>query len=197
MNYLAHIYLSGNNEKLMIGNFIADSIKGTEWKKYDIEIQEGIKLHRAIDHFTDTHEIVKESKKRLWENYRHYSAVIVDIFYDHFLAKNWRTYHHLDLKLYADKTYSTLNLHSDQLPDKTKMFFDFMVKNNWLYNYQYIEGIKKVMQGMSRRTSFKSGMENSTVELELFYGEFLSDFEAFFPLLKQFVDSKIAKETLG
>ena len=194
MNYLAHIYLSGDNEKLMIGNFIADSIKGKDWKKYDVGIQKGIMLHRAIDHFTDTHEIVKESKKRLWGNYRHYNAVIVDIFYDHFLAKHWNKYHDIDLHVFSLNSYDTLHRNHEVLPDKTKLFFKFMVKNNWLYNYQYIEGIEKVMHGMSRRTSFNSGMEKSTNELEKFYSEFSSEFESFFPLLKQFVESKITEE---
>ena len=174
MNYLAHIYLSGNNEKLMIGNFIADSIKGKEWEEYDLGIQKGIKLHRAIDQFTDTHEIVRESKKRLWSDYRHYNAVIIDIFYDHFLAKYWQKYHETDLHGFALKTYDTLQRNQEFLPEKTKLFFKYMVKHNWLYNYQYIEGIKTVMLGMSRRASFDSGMENSTIELEKFYTEFYS-----------------------
>ncbi len=191
MNYLAHIYLSGSNEQLMIGNFIADSVKGEKWKTYDLEVQKGIKLHRAIDAFTDTHEIVKNSKKILWERYRHYNAVIIDIFYDHFLAKNWQEYHQTNLKEFVDKTYFILTKNKEILPEQTQLFFQYMVKNNWLYNYQYIEGIKKVMTGMARRTSFESGMENSTEELVKYYDEFASDFKSFFPLLKQFVDSTI------
>jgi len=191
MNYLAHIFLSGNNEKLMIGNFIADSVKGEAWKTYDAEVKKGILLHRAIDTFTDTHEIVKESKTRLWTRYRHYNAVIVDIFYDHFLAKNWKEYHPLDLNKFVEETYKKLNEHEEILPEQTKLFFKYMVEHNWLYNYQYIEGIKKVMGGMSRRTSFDSGMENSTEELVKYYDEFERDFNSFFPLLKKYVDAKI------
>ena len=191
MNYLAHIFLSGNNEKLMIGNFIADSIKGDNWLKYETEVKKGILLHRAIDAYTDTHEIVKASKKRLWERYRHYNAVIVDIFYDHFLAKNWNEYHHTNLSEFVDGTYNVLTENEELLPDSTKLFFKYMIKNNWLYNYQYIEGINKVMGGMSRRTSFDSGMENSTDELVKYYDEFERDFKSFFPLLRKFVDAKI------
>lgn len=192
MNYLAHIFLSGNNEQLMIGNFIADSVKGENWKTYEEEIQKGILLHRAIDTFTDTHEIVKESKKRLWSRYRHYNAVIVDIYYDHFLAKNWKEYHPLNLSDFVERTYINLKENEEILPEQTKLFFKYMVEHNWLYNYQFIEGIKKVMGGMSRRTSFDSGMENSTEELVEFYDEFEGDFKSFFPLLKKFVDDKIS-----
>ena len=192
MNYLAHIYLSGNNEKLMIGNFIADAVKGNLWKVYDPEVQKGILLHRAIDYFTDTHEIVKESKSKLWERYRHYSAVIVDIFYDHFLAKHWLAYHDIELDKYVKNTYQTLQNNHDLLPDKVQLLLKYMIKNNWLYNYQYIEGIEHVMQGMSKRTSFNSGMENSTQELVQHFDEFESEFRSFFPLLEAFTKTKIA-----
>lgn len=192
MNYLAHLYLSGNNDKILIGNFIADAIKGSDWKEYELEIQKGIELHRAIDYFTDTHKIVKESKKKLWERYRHYNAVIVDIFYDHFLAKYWSNYHETKLDVFVNSAYKTLQDNHDILPGKIQFFLKHMVKNNWLFNYQFIGGIEKVMYGMSKRTSFNSGMENSTEELEKYYDEFLHEFESFFPLLKQYVDSKIA-----
>ncbi len=190
MNYLAHIYLSGNNEKLMIGNFIADSIKGNQWKKYDIEIQKGIKLHRAIDHFTDTHSIVKKSKKRLWKRYRHYNAVIIDIFYDHFLAKNWLNYHKVELEAYTESIYQTLTYYHNTLPTRMQYVLTYMIKNNWLYNYKYIAGIEKVMQGMAKRASFNSGMENSTDELQKYYDEFNDEFGQFFPLLMEFSKNK-------
>lgn len=92
MNFLAHIYLSGNNEMITIGNFMADGIRGETYKKYPVDIQKGILLHREIDTFTDAHPIVRQSTKRLHKNYGHYSGVIVDILYDHFLAKNWSAY---------------------------------------------------------------------------------------------------------
>lgn len=191
MNYLAHIYLSGTNEKLMLGNFMADGIRGKQWKTYNLEIQKGIKLHRAIDTFTDSHEIVKHSKSLLWDKYRHYSAVVVDIYYDHFLAKHWNAYHNEELLGFVKATYATLQDNFEVLPERTQYLLPFMVKNNWLYNYQYIDGIDKVMKGMARRASFESRMEEASQDLELYYDEFASDFETFFPLLEVFVKSKI------
>jgi len=192
MNYLAHIYLSGNNIELMIGNFIADAVKGRALERYSIDIQKGIKLHHSIDHFTDTHDIVKKSKKRLWGKYRHYNAVIVDIFYDHFLAKNWKNHHPLKLEEFTNNSYNTFTDNLHVFPDKMQLFYNHMVKNNWLYNYQFVEGIKMVMGGMAKRTTFKSGMENSTEDLLKYYDEFEYEFESFFPLLKQYTDSEIA-----
>ena len=90
MNFLAHIYLSGDDPNIQLGNFIGDFVKGRNLvEQFGHEIAKGIELHRAIDEFTDKHPIVKLSKVRLREKYRHYAPVIVDIFYDHYLAKNW------------------------------------------------------------------------------------------------------------
>src|SRR5690606_33121767 len=116
MNYLAHIYLSGNDDYITIGNFIADGIKGKDYKNFPKNIQIGILLHREIDTFTDAHPIVRQSTKRLHENYSHYSGVIVDILYDHFLAKNWLQYSDIPLATYVDAFYDNLETHFDLLP---------------------------------------------------------------------------------
>ncbi|MCB0495498.1 MAG: DUF479 domain-containing protein [Cyclobacteriaceae bacterium] len=192
MNYLAHIYLSGEDHEVLIGNFIADAVKGSDWQRYSKGIQDGIHLHRSIDHFTDTHEIVKASKSKLWERYRHYNAVIVDIFYDHFLARNWDTYHETPLNDYVKSTYNLLEENKHIFPERIQYLLHYMVKHNWLFNYRSIEGVQSVMNGMSRRTSFNSGMENSTEELLLYYDEFGNEFETFFPLLKEFSTSMVA-----
>jgi acyl carrier protein phosphodiesterase len=90
MNFLAHLHLSGNNPNIMLGNFMGDFVKGKSYRQqYEPEIIKGIELHRSIDEFTDSHPVVTESKNRLRPTYRHYSGVIVDVFYDHFLAANW------------------------------------------------------------------------------------------------------------
>ncbi len=92
MNYLAHLYLSGSNEDVLVGNYIADGIKGEDKSNYKPGVIKGVQLHKKIDDFTDTHPIFKTSAKRLTENYGHYAWVIVDIYYDHFLANNWNKY---------------------------------------------------------------------------------------------------------
>ncbi len=91
MNFLAHIYLSGNQERVMIGNFIGDFVKGKAWEEFDSAIQRGILLHREIDRYTDDHEVVIKTKERLRPKYHHYAPVISDVFYDHFLASLWKT----------------------------------------------------------------------------------------------------------
>ncbi len=186
MNFLAHLYLSGENKDLSIGNFIADFIKGSEFIKFPEGIQQGIILHRAIDDFTDSHPVVLESKKRLQPIYRHYSGVIVDIYYDHYLALDWNQFHTQSLRNYVDSRYALLNNNINVLPLKTKQMLPYMIQNDWLYNYQYFEGIQKVMNGMSGRSKFNSKMEKSVKELQLYHEDFRKEFHLFFPELIKF-----------
>ena len=151
MNYLAHIYLSGNNELITIGNFMADGIKGKAYKSYSSEIQKGILLHREIDTFTDANTIVRKSTKRLHRRYGHYSGVIVDILYDHFLAKNWEQYSDTPLDEYIDTFYQSLDKYMDILPPRILKMMPYMVTDNWLLSYASITGIQRVLNGMNRR----------------------------------------------
>jgi acyl carrier protein phosphodiesterase len=171
----------------MVGNFIADAVKGKQIDAFDDNIRKGIKLHRAIDSFTDSHAITKQSRQRLQKVYRHYSGVIVDIYYDHFLAVNWSTYHDSDLKEFTIGVYDTLNEYADVLPGKIKFMLQYMVPQNWLLNYAHFEGIERVLTGMSNRTKFNSGMEHAIYELKEHYPLFEEEFSTFFPFLQQYV----------
>ena len=186
MNFLAHLYLSGNDEQLMIGNFIADSVKGSLFKNYPEGIAKGIKLHRAIDFFSDNHPVFLKSVERLRPNYRKYAGVIVDIFYDHFLAKNWNEYSEISLEEYAGKVYSLMLKNILQMPNKAIMFLKYAIRTNVLVSYETLDGIGEVLHGMSRRTIFKSNMEFSITDLKENYPLFENEFELFFVDLKKF-----------
>ena len=192
MNFLAHIFLSNNDNQITIGNFIADGIRGKHYKKYPIDIQKGILLHRQIDTFTDAHPTVRKSTKRLHENYSHYSGVIVDILYDHFLAKNWTQYSNIPLPDYIESFYDLLEDNFETLPVRIQKMMPYMIADNWLLSYAKIEGIQKVLDGMNRRTKNISGMHTATVELKEFYIEFEEEFTSFFEELRAF-----SKETLS
>ncbi|MBK6265196.1 acyl carrier protein phosphodiesterase [Marivirga sp. S37H4] len=191
MNFLAHLYLSGNDPELAIGNFIADFIKGAGFENFPPKIQQGILLHRAIDEFTDNHPIVLQSKKRLQPIYRHYSGVIVDIYYDHFLALDWEKFHTKSLRVYVNEQYSLLQSNFDKLPLPTQKMLPFMIQHDWLYNYQYLDGIQRVMKGMASRTKFNSKMEQSVKELKFYHEEFRAEFHLFFPELIEFSNQTI------
>jgi len=190
MNFLAHLYLSENNTEIMIGNFIADHIKGNKFSHFSEDIKKGIILHREIDTFTDAHPIVRKSKRRLHERYRHYDGVIIDIFFDHFLAKNWKEYSAIPLNVYANSVYKLLQENIGMLPEKTKELLPYMVKYNWLYNYQFAKGIQEVLNGMNRRTQGKSQMNLASEDLLIHYDLFEEDFRSFFEELRAFCANK-------
>lgn len=177
MNYLAHIFLSGGDPNIMIGNFIADSIKGSKYTTYPPEIQKGILLHRQIDTMTDAHHAFRQSTKRLHKNYGHYSGIIVDIFYDHFLAKNWSRFSDVPLDDYIQSFYKLLREKNEILPENIQKMTPIMIKGNWLLIYSELEGIDRVLGGMNRRTKNKSGMDKAGYELRAFYSLFEADFE--------------------
>lgn len=191
MNFLAHIYLSGDNDQVRIGNFMADSIKGKKYLKYPKLIQKGIVLHRAIDFYTDTHPTFKTSTQRLFSKYGHYSGIIVDIFYDHFLAANWKDYSDISLDKYVLNFYTLLKENYEILPPKVKNFLPYMIEGNWLLSYAELDGIEKVLHGMNNRTNRKSGMHLATVELKEYYSEFEEEFRSFFEEVENFSEKKL------
>lgn len=191
MNFLAHIYLSGDNDLIKIGNFMADGIRGKQFESFPAEIQKGIILHRAIDTYTDAHPIFRQSTKKLHKKYHHYAGVIIDIFYDHFLAKNWKAYSDENLDGFVKKFYDSLTENHDILSEKTQRIMPIMFRENWLVSYQTIEGINHILTQMDRRTKNTSKMQFATAELKEFYSEFETEFTAFFEELKQHVNHKL------
>ena len=193
MNFLAHIYLSGEDEGITIGNFIADSIKGKRFQKYPATIQKGILLHRGIDSYTDSHPTVRQSTKRLHKNYGHYSGVIVDILYDHFLAKNWSQYHDTPLDVYIEDFYELLRNSYEILPTRIKRMMPYMISDNWLLSYATVPGISKILNQMNVRTKGVSKMNFAVMELEEYYAEFEAEFTSFFAELIAFSQNKLAE----
>jgi acyl carrier protein phosphodiesterase len=196
LNFLAHLFLSGNDPEIMVGNFIGDFVRGRNvHEQFRPAIALGIELHREIDDFTDSHAVVMESKKRLRPKYRHYSPVIVDMFYDHFLAKDWPNYHSLPLHQFALEAYSVLDEYNEHLPERVQGLLPHIIKGNWLYNYSRIEGIHGALSGMSRRTPYESRMDEATQDLREFYTEFGNEFSRFFPELQQMSEKFIRSKT--
>lgn len=193
MNFLAHLYLSKDNTNIMIGNFIADHIKGNNYKGFSDEVQKGIFLHRAIDTFTDTHKIVRKSKRRLHERYRHYDGVIIDVFYDYFLAKNWANYSAIPLDIYTKAIYTLLSKHATQLPEKSQSFINYMIEYNILFNYKKKEGIAKVLNGLNARTKGVSQMNLAIEDLNILENDLEQDFTLFFKDLMEFSSKEIQR----
>jgi acyl carrier protein phosphodiesterase len=191
MNFLAHIYLSGDNDLLKIGNFMADSIRGNQYLQYPDEIKKGILLHRFIDTFTDAHLIYRKSKHRLHEKYGHYSGVIMDIVYDHFLAKNWNHYSDEKLEEYSDSFYKLLQANYDILTEKTKGMLPYMMGRNWLVSYATLEGLEMILFQMYHRTKNRVHMHEAIAEIRQYYTEFEEEFTLFFEELEQHCIEKL------
>lgn len=190
MNFLAHIYLSFDDTEITLGNFFADHIRGNKFEHLPEKIQKGIRLHREIDTFTDAHPIAKQSSRRLHKNHGHYSRVIVDIFYDHFLAKHWHNYSEVPLENYTTDFYKVLLENYELLPTRTKHLLPYMIADNWLLSYAQLSGVSSALKGMDQRTKNRSKMYRALLDLEKHYNTFEREFIAFFEELVVFSHQK-------
>lgn len=193
MNFLAHLFLSGSADaptyaSILLGQFIADSVPGKQLENYPPAVQTGIRLHRAIDTFTDQHPVVRRSTQRLREaGYGKYAAVISDMFLDHFLARNFTEFSTETLAGFTRRVYAVLRTHEAEMPPRVQQFFPHLVQHNWLLGYAETEGIRRALSGLSRRASAGSGMETAANELQTNYAAYEADFRAFFPELQALV----------
>ena len=170
---------------------MADGVRGKQYENFPIDIQKGILLHRAIDTFTDAHPLFRQSTKKLHSRYHHYAGVIVDMYYDHFLAKNWTNYHSENLTNYAANFYQSLTDNFHLLTLKTQNLLPYMVEYNWLVNYQSIQGLERILSQMDHRTKNQSLMRFATEELVAHYDEFESEFSLFYKEVHQFSNKKL------
>ncbi|WP_297337162.1 ACP phosphodiesterase [Algoriphagus sp.] len=191
MNFLAHAFLSFGQEKILVGNFIADFVKGKQINEFEDEIMLGILLHREIDYFTDSHPLVKAGQSYLRKKFGHYSTVITDVFFDYFLVKNWKNFSSRPLPEFIQDTYSTLDRYLEVVPERFSYMYSFMKKDNWLLHYGEIEGIQRSLTGMSNRTKFESKMEVAHLALVEYEPQFQVIFFAFFKELETFAFAKL------
>ncbi len=166
---------------------MGDFVKGNRYKDYPEMIAKGVVLHREIDRYTDTHPTVGQSKDRLRKKYRHYAGVITDMFYDHFLAKNFHDYHQQPIAAFCEQHYQNLEDFMNQMPERAQNMLPYMIRGNWLMNYGKLEGIHRALTGMSHRTRFDSKMDESIQDLVAHYEGFKSEFQSFFPELDQHI----------
>jgi len=186
MNYLAHLFLSGNSDHLIIGNFIADHIKGSQIDHIDKHILKGIYMHRAIDAFTDSHTVVLKTKERLRPTQGKYSPVVADVFMDHFLASKFELFCHTPLEIFSDNIFKLLKANESLLPQRTQNMLVYMQKDNWLLAYRTLEGMDFILKAMSRRIKYASNMATAASDLEREYILYEKDYDTFFPELQDF-----------
>ncbi len=177
----------------MVGNFIADVVRSSQWPQYSQGIVAGIQLHHKIDFFTDNHSIVEDSKKLLRPRHAKYTPVVVDIIYDHFLARSYSEYYAINIEQFANEAYAMLRRRWEDLPEATKHLLPYMERGNWLVNYGNEAGLARVFGGMSRRANFKNYMHNATHDLKRYYKDLEEHFSIFYPQLMAFVADELNK----
>ncbi|MCK5137482.1 MAG: DUF479 domain-containing protein [Bacteroidales bacterium] len=190
MNFLAHTYLSGCNEDIIVGNFMGDYVKGRNYMLFPELVKKGILIHRDIDSFTDMHPITSRGKRRVADKYHKYAGIVIDIFYDHFLASQWDRFSTLPLNEFVNRTYDLLKRNYTVLPEAVKRWFPTFLENNWMMAYQTVDGIELVLERMAANTSLPNHAEYAVEVLRDRYPSFQEDFQEFFPLIIQFLEEK-------
>jgi acyl carrier protein phosphodiesterase len=190
LNILAHIFLSGNTPEIILGNFIGDFVKGNlDSQKikalYSTGIINGLSLHREIDFYTDNHPVVRKSIDRIQKKYHKFSGIVIDVIYDHYLSKDFDKYSNTHLPIFAENFYRFIESYKDALPEEVKRMMGYMISQDWLNNYATYEGIDRTLNGISRRTTFTSGIAEAAIELVNLKDEFQADFDEYFPQLQQ------------
>lgn len=191
MNFLAHLYLSPPSPDALIGSLLGDFVKGpVERAGYNDEITHAIRLHRAIDTFTDAHPMFAASKARVGPTRRRYAGILVDLFYDHFLARHWRDYHDVALEDFAIDIYGVLLDRATDLPEPAGRMVTFMARQNWLVSYREVDEVGAALERMGRRLTRGNALLGSAEELEADYAGFEADFRAFMPEVTAFALSR-------
>mgnify|MGYP003488144124 FL=1 len=192
MNYLAHPYLSFNKPEILVGNMISDYIKGKKQFNYPLPVQIGIRLHRAIDNYTDTHAATHELKAFFRPQYRLYSGAFADVVYDHFLAIDVNEFRNeTELQQFAAHSYEMLEPFIELFPPPFSKMFPYMKEHNWLYNYKYTWAIEKSFNGVVRRAAY---LDESKIAFDIFtehYDAMQVCYAAFFPDLKKFTINQL------
>lgn len=184
MNYLGHLYVSGDDPLVVVGNFMADSIKGRDLSKWDPKLQTGIRMHRRIDSYTDTHPITLQGRERLRAHCGHYAGVALDLFYDHVIAHHWQALHGGSLSVFTARTYALLQRHSELMPEQAQRMLPYMVQHDWLNSYATLPGIGKALGGLARRSGAGARLAGAEAVLERYLPEYTAECLAFLPLLK-------------
>ena len=190
MNYLAHLYLAEDDPASIIGNLMGDFVKGRVPDDLCPALRRGIIMHRKVDVYTDTHPIFRVSKQRIRPQFRRYGGVLVDIYYDHFLARDWDRYSAKSLRNFSLTVYRILHDHYRELPTRMQRSIRYMIANDLLMSYQKIDSIGRSLAGIERRLKRASRLHEAVIDLEQNYAALGADFNAFFPQLIAFVEAE-------
>lgn len=193
MNWLAHLRLAPAEPLVRIGNLAGDFVRGVDTKSLHPELQRGIEQHRAIDRFVDAHDVCRRARARFAEQNRRFAGVALDVFFDHFLARDWHRYGEgRELAAFVTDVHAAMHRHRDLLPPDLARLNDRMAEDSWLTMYDTIDGIERVLRAMARRFRRRSPLATITSELRANYAAFESDFAELWPELLAFATGRHA-----
>ena len=182
MNYLAHMLCSDDTPASKLGNFMADFVKGDVDGRFPRDVVAGIRHHRQVDWFTDSHEVFAASRRLISSPRRRYAGVIIDVVYDHFLATNWDRYCSTGLNEFVGRVYESLgHYHHVRVPHPIPMVIEKMKSEDWLRSYRTVDGIDRTFRRISRRLRFENPLDRAVEELERNHDHLLKHFQSFFP----------------
>lgn len=187
MNFLAHLFLSCENEELLIGNYMGDFVRGSQLRQYPEDIQAGIVLHRKIDTFTDVHPVVREGVRLLRPQHSRYAPVILDVFYDYLLIKNWSAFSDQSLREFTQNVYKILARHIEQMPPALQRRTPMMIADDWLMRYGEWDGLDFAFSRLRLRVSRPECFDNVTDSLKQHENALDAGFQRFFPDVIEFV----------
>ncbi|PLX86505.1 MAG: DUF479 domain-containing protein [Desulfuromonas sp.] len=187
MNYLVHLYLSDPTPECLLGTLMGDFVKGRIGESFAPGVRRGIVLHRKVDVFAESHPAFRSSKGRICDSYGYFRGILVDIFYDHFMARNWERYGSEPLPEFARRVYAVLENHAGSLPAPMKSTASAMIAHNWLVSYREMDVIGRVLERVSSRLRRPNPLGLGLAELEKNYAGLEDDFRAFLPEAQDFV----------
>lgn len=190
MNFLAHLYLSGDNEEVKLGNFCGDFLKGNSYKVYPEKFQTGVQLHRSIDSFTDTHPIVKNCKSLFADKFHKYSGVVIDLAFDHFLTQTWPLFSSSTLQDFIEQTHQILQDNVASLPRGAQKIIPNFIQKRWIETYASTSGLELVLGRMAVRTSLPGYPGFAIKVIRENYNFFLNEFINFFYQIIKYVNRK-------
>ncbi|MDJ0536488.1 MAG: ACP phosphodiesterase [Xenococcaceae cyanobacterium MO_207.B15] len=192
MNWLAHLFLAAPDVESRLGNLLGDLVKGKARETLSPGLKQGLECHQVIDIFTDCHPIVRNSKQRIDNQYRRFSGILIDVFYDHILAKNWADYSSISLEQFTQDVYTSFEGYLEVIPPVASKVIQRAISENWLLSYRDLEGIelslKRISWKLTRRSKKHYDLCPAIEELSKHYRELEQDFTVFFPELMAHID---------
>lgn len=192
MNYLVHLLLAEDTPASLLGNLMGDFVKGRLDDTFPPAIREGIALHRQVDVFAHHHPVYRRSRLRLAPVYGHGRGIMVDVFYDHFLARNWNRHHPLPLEEFAGRIYRLLEEHFPLLPPGLQRVAPRMIRHDWLVSYRDVETIGLVLERIAGRLRRPLPLGRGVGDLRRHYGDLEGDCEEFLAEARAFVEKRPA-----